>query len=228
MDRVKKEIIKWLLQPSIQDLVDSLRLNDIYNRLALEKDASWNSTLTEFFMDLGIDPLKYIQVEIPKGMYHTLSVEGIVVPNTVKKIRESAFADCRQLKSVVISDSVTFMEAFAVSGCTHLKNVTLGKRLTTLGSNVFRNCDSLEEIYIPNNVTYIMGSAFSNCYSLKKISLPGTMTYIETGLLFSTTTPELKDVEFRGTGKYFREIMPKGVGGHYGITVHCDDEEFEV
>lgn len=78
-------------------------------------------------------------------------IEGL--PFTI--IGNSAFYDCKNLKSVTIPDSVTRISA-----------------------QTFKRCRSLESITIPNGVTYIGEGTFSNCDKLTSVKLPESLEII--------------------------------------------------
>ena len=69
-----------------------------------------------------------------------------VIPDYVTSIGDSAFEDCKSLKSLVIPDGVT-----------------------SIGDGAFDNCCSLTDIVLPDSVTCIEDSAFSFCESLTSI-----------------------------------------------------------
>ncbi len=81
-----------------------------------------------------------------------------IIPNSVTKIGDEAFSDCKSLQSITIPNSVT-----------------------SIGDEAFRNCESLQSITIPNSVTSIGNRAFEHCYSLKSITIPNSVTKIGDG-----------------------------------------------
>ena len=62
------------------------------------------------------------------------------IPVGIKKIANSAFANCKRLQELVIPDSVV-----------------------CIGDSAFCYCTSLSKIVIPDSVTSIGGSAFCYC-----------------------------------------------------------------
>ncbi len=81
--------------------------------------------------------------------------KNTVIPETVKKIGNSAFYGCKNMTSIDIPNTVS-----------------------SIGLNAFEGCSKLTEVNIPSSVTNIESYAFSNCSSLKSVSLPNTLNYL--------------------------------------------------
>ena len=73
----------------------------------------------------------------------------IVIPYGVRKIKEQAFWNCKDLLSVVIPDSVTEIGQYAFRGCENLRSVTLSNQLTAIPPAMFWGCKSLASVIIP-------------------------------------------------------------------------------
>ena len=79
-------------------------------------------------------------------------VASIILPATLRHIREQAFYDCSDLRGIYIPEGVQ-----------------------TIGSQAFANCSSLEAISLPASLNKIEGNAFSGCSKLKYIFFSGTV-----------------------------------------------------
>jgi hypothetical protein len=77
--------------------------------------------------------------------------------------------------SFIIPDSVTRIRLSAFSACSYLANVTTPNGLISIEHNAFRNCSSLASIIIPATVTSIMDYAFQNCDSLASVTFESTI-----------------------------------------------------
>lgn len=140
------------------------------------------------------------------GNYHGNAYDDIVIPDSVKKIGDRAFAWSKGLESVEIPNSVFFIGKELFSGCTFLKKVVLPKTITDITYGMFWGCQSLESIFIPNSVTRISEDAFDGCDSLSSIVIPENVTQIS-DLAFSGCT-SLTQVIFLGVVDYIgREIF---------------------
>ena len=136
--------------------------------------------------------------EIGIAAFRSTGIDTLIVPNSVKSIRTSAFSlcdslafvslgtgltsigekafwACKKLTSIVIPDNVTYIDKAAFQSCHKLKEVTLSNNLKTIYENTFNYCDSLTYIRIPESVTRIREDAFSNCKNLKFIQVDNPM-----------------------------------------------------
>ena len=96
------------------------------------------------------------------------SIENVIIPNTVMKIKTGAFRNSG-ITSIDIPSSVTELMASAFCGCSQLRNVTLHKGLNLIGNCAFDGCLSLSSIIIPSTVQAIAKSAFYGCTSLSSV-----------------------------------------------------------
>lgn len=101
------------------------------------------------------------------------------IPNTVTKIKKSAFENRKALNKITIPNTVSLIEEEAFQGCTSLKEINLPPSVSSIGSNTFKNCSSLKRVKIPQGVESIGAWAFDSCLSLQSIKLPNTITQIE-------------------------------------------------
>ncbi len=130
------------------------------------------------------------------------SFTKIDVPDSVKKIGNSAFSGCLKLKEINLPDELermgrnvfyetAWLEALP-DGLVTLEGVLCGYKgdieegakisiphgIKYIASGAFSNEKNLAEIVIPNGVKFIGESIFSACESLKKIELPADLTVI--------------------------------------------------
>ncbi|MCD8206846.1 MAG: leucine-rich repeat protein [Bacteroidales bacterium] len=71
----------------------------------------------------------------------------------VTAIRDYAFWDCPDLKSVTIPDSVTSIGFKAFSNCTYLTRITIPSSVTFIGERAFCGCTFLTTVYYGGNPT---------------------------------------------------------------------------
>ena len=97
----------------------------------------------------------------------------IVIPPTyngkpVVAIKEYAFWNCHELKSIIIPDSVIRIGDYAFYYCGNLASISIPKAVTYIGDYAFYYCESLRVIKIPQNVNHIGKYAFYCCNNLYK------------------------------------------------------------
>lgn len=153
------------------------------------------------------------------------AVTDLIFPPTIDTLLDSAFRNCRSLKSVTIPASVTTVKddvfcdcvnlesvnvytvgahsAYLFKGCKNLTSVTLCEGIKILGANMFQNCTALTKIIIPETVTLFNYYTFDGCNDLEVTML-------------SKTPPELKTNTFSSVSSFKGKIIvPIGCGEAY-------------
>ena len=96
-------------------------------------------------------------------------VENIVVPNTIKIIHDSAFANCIGLSSVDLSAATS---------------------LTHIGSRVFGNCENLTALTIPSNVSSLGETPFAGS-GIMTINSNSNFFSVENNTLYDANKTEI-------------------------------------
>jgi hypothetical protein len=105
-------------------------------------------------------------------------VIGLILPDTITTIGESAFLGCYNLKTITIPEGVETIGESAFRTCTGLEEITIPGSVDSIGFYAFYNCTSLTEITITDGVETIGERAFQSCTSLAEITIPGSVTTI--------------------------------------------------
>ena len=119
---------------------------------------------------------------------------GVVVPDGVTSIGDSAFADCSGLTSVELPAGLTSIGNNAFSKCTRLTSVNIPDGVTNIGSSAFNYCTGLTSIELPAELTSIGNSAFNYCTSLTSITIPDGVTSIRDNVFYECTSLTSVDI----------------------------------
>ena len=164
----------------------------------------------QFYVDTTneIAAIKYADTAMKEG--------EVVIPSTynnypIVSICERAFASCNKITGIVVPDSVTIIENSAFTHC-GAKFVTIPNSVIDIGSSAFSNCNNLLSISIPNSITVIKKSTFRYCSNLTKIILPVTIDNINDDAFENCS--KLTDVWYTGS-QTDRESIVIGKGNYY-------------
>lgn len=128
------------------------------------------------FQDITVSGIK-------KGAFKGCFAQTIKLPNTIKRIEQSAFENCKNLIKITIPSGVKRIEDRTFSNCQNLKEVIMPE-VEHIGKWAFSSCPSLSKLELPKKLTKIGACAFSACYSLKKVIIPDGVKEVE-GQAFS-------------------------------------------
>ena len=132
----------------------------------------------------------YTVTGIGSKCFEKNSLKGVVIPETVTSIGNSAFQGCKNLSSVTFkgAPSTITVGNNAFQNCVKLQSINLpaAKRI---GNLAFDGCSSLEELVIELGTEEIGDYCFRNCQNLKKLHIPETVTVVGQGA-FSGEHPE--------------------------------------
>ena len=153
---------------------------DGYKVSGVSDDAFWH-----FAVDCGeeceVETIIFSEgITFVDGMWGCKKLKKVVLPSTLKEIREDAFKDCVSLKEINIP-SCTVIGTAAFQDCVNLEKVTLPYGLETIGFSAFGGCEKLKNLRIPDTVTKIDGGAFCYCNSLTGIKIPESVEEIGNG-----------------------------------------------
>lgn len=79
----------------------------------------------------------------------------LILPETIREIREWAFCDCIDLSSINLPKGIRAIGEWAFFNCSSLETVTIPEGTSGVGAWAFGNCFSLTDIYILGKNTYI-------------------------------------------------------------------------
>ena len=115
----------------------------------------------------------------PKISYVKTEVEEIVLPDTITRIGEYAFANMTHLSTLALPSSVTYLGRDAFLKCTALESIAIPESVGMIGVGCFKLCKNLNTVDIQGNgLKKIDEAAFAKCTSLQYIDLPASLESI--------------------------------------------------
>lgn len=103
---------------------------------------------------------------------------NVIIPDSVTSIGASAFANCDKLENIIIPDSVTEINNYTFSECQNLKTMNIPQSVKSIGYEAFKNCGNLTDVVISEGVESISNSAFMGCLGLLSVTIPASVTEI--------------------------------------------------
>lgn len=165
---------------------------------------------------LSLDMSEVTNVEtIPGNQFDGSLLTDIKLPENLKGIGSSAFANCSLLQIDRLPDGITSIGVNAFSnspriaftslpasleslgggafyGCIGLRNITTSEDLTSMGEGVFNNCTLLETVDLSaSEITEIPNDAFNGCSNLDEVVLPESVTSIGNSSFAGTAIRDL-------------------------------------
>ena len=102
-------------------------------------------------------------VAFPVGRYSDGGANDFVIPESVNKIGNSAFLNCKH-KSVTIPETVKAIGMQSFAGNTALSTLNIINGVESIYDGAFLACNSLKTIYLPTSVKYIGYCSFGFVY----------------------------------------------------------------
>lgn len=96
-------------------------------------------------------------------------VTDLVIPETVTKINENAFAYYEGLKSVTLHEKITVIEDCAFLNCTNLEEISFPCTDLTVGASAFAGCEQLKKVTFTGGKVVLENGLFSDCVQLEEI-----------------------------------------------------------
>ncbi len=149
------------------------------NNLARIKSTGIACMSRDIIIPAQIGGLNVLVIGTNAFSLNSINLTGVVIPNTVVTIGNSAFAN-NQLTALTLSTSLVtignsaFLGAFGASGGNQLTSITLPNSLNTIGLQAFAY-NKLTSLVIPNSVTSIGDEAFS-VNELSSVTLSTSLT----------------------------------------------------
>ena len=116
-------------------------------------------------------------VAIGSIAFHRSEITSITLPDSVKRIENSAFNRCSKLSEVNVGAGLQEIDTLAFFACGSLREITLPSSLKRIGDYAFDAC-GLTSIEIPDSVDSIGEGVFIGCTDLKYVKYSNSLTEI--------------------------------------------------
>ena len=132
-------------------------------------DSIGNSAFRECYLlssvSFNADSCKFMGESGYSVFYSCNSLSSLLIGNNVKAIPAYAFNGCSHLTGMlIIPNSVKTIRNNAFYGCNGLTSLSIGNSVASIGSSAFYGCNSMEgTLTIPQSLKSIGSSAFYNC-----------------------------------------------------------------
>lgn len=100
---------------------------------------------------------------IIEGAFAVSTLEGIILPESLREIEATAFFQCNELKSLEIPNEVRSIGRAALSFCKALKSVSIGSKIKHIGRICFAYTP-LTALYIKATTPPVIDRAFAACF----------------------------------------------------------------
>ena len=105
-------------------------------------------------------------------------ITEVHLPKSIVRIGNSAFYNCKALKTVILESGVVEIGDDAFYKCTALENIDLPNTVRHIGAKAFAYCNALTDFVIPEGVVSLGEGIFLSCNALETISVSGSVTAI--------------------------------------------------
>ena len=179
-------------------------------------------TLEELVIPAEIEGLPVTVIE-SNAFYSYSSLKKVVLPDTIREIRNCAFQYATNLTEINLPESLEKIGINAFNSCYALTSVTIPDRVSEMGSSAFSGCNALEEITLPQELPAYPDNLLYGCVNLKRIVcrnpefvFPENAVYSDNSLTiagFSGSTAETYaeqfSLNFESLGEFVREEIPE-------------------
>lgn len=169
----------------IQSVRDTKHIEVVNNKnFITQDDIVYNKTMTTV---VACSAEKTGTVELPEGVtkieyeaFRYCKISSVRFPSTLRLIRDNAFADCENLKTIDFGCGLTHVGSsaswytFSESG---LERVNFPKQVKSIGRGAFYG-SQLKEVTLNEGLEIIEEDSFMMCLGLESISIPKTVSTI--------------------------------------------------
>ena len=179
------EVIKQYIEQNIE-YIEKHDYDNLYGNLPIACN-HWVGQLTDVLLDIGEDPLEYIQY-IPSHYLHGSVRTHIQLPEREELFRLTTNAFCgSKLKQIYIPQNFDLMDSAAFNSCADLVSVNMtDAQVGIIPRHAFLDCPQLDRVLLPKTLMRLEQQAFRQCPQLTKLDYDGLVQdFIDNVLLDS-------------------------------------------
>lgn len=165
------------------------------------------TTLWRWDLPKSCDAIETIEVEEGNPRYYSegnclinretreliLGCNHSVIPQTVFRIGQEAFAGCKNINSISLPKNLIKI-CRAAFARTSLSSIAFPPYLATIDEDAFSDCVRLNEVVLPDSVAKIGKNAFCGCTNLKCVTLSKALTKIPRAAFRNCTSLESVEI----------------------------------
>lgn len=120
----------------------------------------------------------YRVTSVEKNAFYNCDISSVVFPNTITRIKNSAFFGCGKLEAINLPNSVKYIGRYAFSNCSQITSLIIPNGVDTIEEYAFFSCKKLADLEVSESVRAIGQSVFASCGGLTSISVAhGNVTF---------------------------------------------------
>lgn len=129
---------------------------------------------------VNFDGENYPVTAIAEGAFAHSKVTEVVIPNSVTRIEENAFAFATDLTDVTLPLELAEIPDHCFTG-TSIVNIVIPEGVKDMGEGAFQDCVMLHTVMLPSSLKFIDDYAFDGCHNLYEIYCAATEAPITLG-----------------------------------------------
>ncbi len=137
-------------------------------------------------------------LKIGNNAFQDSKLKRIELYDGLLVIGNSAFKNCKNLKSITVPDTVTEMGTFLFRGCEGLMDATLSESIKLLPVGTFMDCKKLSSVGLSEGMAVISALNFKGCDSLKYFYVTKNVQRIH-----SAAFPEGVEFDVDGANRFY-------------------------
>lgn len=137
----------------------------------IENDEVSITGCANYISDINIpDKIEgYPVTKISDSAFYKCQSKSVVIPSSVRRIGDHAFASSTMLKSVIIPEGVSYIGPSAFYYCVGLESIVIPTSVQSIGDEAFKYCQNLASVYFYSSSAEVGSWAFQYCDNLSGV-----------------------------------------------------------